>query len=128
MIAGDFQGAKGPAQTFTPIAVWDAKLRTGHRTTWHFTAGDTALIVVQRGKITVNDSTDVSAVELVHFDRAGAEIAITATDDATVLFLSGTPIGEPVVGQGPFVMNTTAEIRQAIVDFQSGRMGRIGAR
>jgi redox-sensitive bicupin YhaK (pirin superfamily) len=58
------------------------------------------------------------------FETKGTEFEIQAGDaGATLLFLNGTPLGEPVVGYGPFVMNTQAEIRQAFVDFQNGKFG-----
>lgn len=64
-------------------------------------------------------------VELALFDRDGQRVTIEAREDATILVLNGRPIDEPVVGQGPFVMNTQEEIRQAVEDYHSGRMGRI---
>jgi redox-sensitive bicupin YhaK (pirin superfamily) len=75
--------------------------------------------------VTINGTEHARSVELVEFDRAGGEISIEAREDAMALLLCGRPIGEPVYGQGPFVMNTREEIQQAIVDFQSGRMGRL---
>jgi redox-sensitive bicupin YhaK (pirin superfamily) len=125
VIAGEFEGAKGPAQTFTPIQLWDLRLKGGHRVTFPVADGDTTLLVVQRGSVTLNGAETARGVELVEFDRAGDGIAVEAQEDAMALVLSGRPIGEPVYGQGPFVMNTREEIQQAIVDFQSGRMGRL---
>ncbi len=87
-------------------------------------AGHTALIVVQFGTVRVNEQL-LSAVELAVFDRAGTQIRLEATSAARILVLTGEPIGEPVVGQGPFVMNTHEEIRHAIRDYQAGRMGHL---
>lgn len=67
----------------------------------------------------------LSAIELAVFDRAGTRIRLEATTAARKLVLTGEPIGEPVVGQGPFVMNTHEEIRQAVRDYQAGRMGHL---
>lgn len=75
----------------------------------------------------VNGSEVVRGGQLVHFDRAGRDVQIEANSDAAVLWLSGKPIDEPVIGHGPFAMNSQAEIRQAIVDFNSGRFGRKAA-
>ena len=124
VIAGDFQGTRGPAQTFTPINAWDLQLAAMHATELHLTEGHTALLVVQSGELRVND-TPVKATELVSFDRAGDLVRLWADTDARILVLTGEPIGEPVVGQGPFVMNTRAEIQQAIQDYQAGRMGHL---
>jgi redox-sensitive bicupin YhaK (pirin superfamily) len=62
---------------------------------------------------------------MVMLDRVGSDVLLEANSDATILLLSGEPIDEPIVGHGPFVMNTQAEIRQAIHDFNSGRFGRM---
>ncbi len=125
VIAGQLQDARGPARTFTPMNVWDLRLNAGGHVELSFADGDTAVLVVQNGSVIVNGAEPVTAVELVRLDREGTNISIDAQDDSTVLVLSGQPIGEPVVGRGPFVMNTQAEIQQAIADFQNGRMGRL---
>ncbi len=126
VIAGEFGGTKGAASTFTPINAWDLRLKAGHRLALPVTDGETALLVLQRGEATINKSTALKGVELVQFERAGNQIVIDVHDDAMALLLSGQPIAEPVAGRGPFVMNTPDEIRQAIHDYQDGRMGRLG--
>jgi redox-sensitive bicupin YhaK (pirin superfamily) len=67
----------------------------------------------------------VKEAEVGLFDRAGTSICIDSTQEATALLLCGEPIEEPIVGQGPFVMNSAQEIRQAIADYQSGKMGHL---
>jgi quercetin 2,3-dioxygenase len=124
VIAGEFRGTKGPARTFTPINVWDAKIVAGERAEFDFTDGHTALLAVLRGKVTINGTEAAGPAELVVLDRAGTRAAIEAAEDATVLVLSGEPIDEPVVGYGPFVMNSPDEIQQAFRDFHEGRLGR----
>jgi len=125
VIAGQFQGARGPAKTFTPFEAWDVNLKAGGSTELRAADGHTTLLVVQQGKVLVNGDALAKAVELVLFDRAGETIGLRAESDARVLVLSGQLLGEPIVGQGPFVMNTREVIRQAIDDFQAGRMGRL---
>lgn len=127
VIAGEFGGAAGPARTVTPIGVWDVRLKAGGSADLPVPDGHTALLVVQKGKVRVNGTQDASGVELVVLERSGAGVSIEAVEDATVLALSGEPIDEPIVGQGPFVMNTRDEIRQAMTDYQSGRMGTLAA-
>lgn len=126
VIAGDFQGTPGAAQTFTPINVWDLQFERAGQTQLRLPEGQTAAVVVQSGSVRVGD-TAVQGVQLVELERAGTELALQADGPARLLLLGGQPIGEPVVGQGPFVMNTREEIRQAIADYQSGRMGHLGA-
>ncbi|MEO5654358.1 MAG: pirin-like C-terminal cupin domain-containing protein, partial [Nitrosospira sp.] len=77
------------------------------------------------GSVNVNGSETVRAAEVGLFDRIGDQICIDSAQNATVLLLCGEPIDEPIVGSGPFVMNKPEEIRQAITDYQSGRMGRL---
>jgi redox-sensitive bicupin YhaK (pirin superfamily) len=69
----------------------------------------------------------VGAAELAVFEREDDAFAIEVLEDTTILLLNGQPIHEPVVGMGPFVMNTEAEIEQAMADYRSGRMGRLVA-
>ncbi|MET0250595.1 MAG: pirin family protein, partial [Novosphingobium sp.] len=121
IIAGQLRGAKGPARTFTPINVWDVALNRDAEVTLDLPAGHTGLLVVLRGHVTVNGSQAAGEAEVVLLDREGEGVAVHADGDAALLVLSGEPIDEPIVGYGPFVMNSEVEIRQAIEDFNSGR-------
>lgn len=123
VIAGEFAGAKGPAHTFTPIHIWDLRLVSNHRTDLDLPEGYTTVIAVLKGALRVNDSEAIQVAEVGLFDRAGQRISIECVENSTVLLLCGEPIDEPIVGQGPFVMNTAQEIQQAIADFMSGKMG-----
>jgi hypothetical protein len=125
VIAGSFEGVKGPARTFTPIHVWDLTLRGDRHTDLDVPNGHTTVLAVLSGALRVNGSEAIEAAEVGLFDRAGTTVGIDCTADATALLLSGAPIDEPIVGQGPFVMNSPQEIRQAMVDYQSGRMGHL---
>jgi redox-sensitive bicupin YhaK (pirin superfamily) len=125
VIAGEFAGAKGPATTFTPIHVWDLRLTSDERTDLAVPDGYTTALVVLKGALRVNGSEPVEAAEVRLFDRTGQSICIDCAQDATALLLCGEPIDEPIVGYGPFVMNSSEEIRQAIADYQSGKMGHL---
>lgn len=124
VIAGELLGIRGPASTFTPINVWDVQLAQDSKTDLPLPPGHTAMLIVQSGAIQVLDTT-LKAVELALLDRVGGPITLEASVPSRVLILTGEPIDEPVVGQGPFVMNTREQIRQAITDYQTGRMGRL---
>lgn len=126
VIAGEFAGKKGPAQTFTPLDVWDMRLNAGGSVDVQFVEGRTLMLVVLRGNVTINGDETAREAQLVMLDRHGSGITIDAETDSTLLVLSGEPIEEPIAGYGPFVMNTEAEIRQAISDFNRGQFGQLG--
>src|SRR5690606_29425839 len=125
VIAGEYAGHRGPAQTFTPMQVWDLRITRDRIARLAATEGHTLALVVLHGTVLVNDAKVVRAGELVRPERAGTDVQIEANDEASVLWLSGEPIDEPVVGYGPFVMNSREEIVRAIDDFNSGRFGQI---
>ena len=125
VIAGQFDGVSGPARTFTPINVWDLRLKSDASVALDLPDGHSAAIVVLSGRVTIGGSQPAGEAEVVLLDRAGSGVTIDADDDAMLLVLTGEPIDEPIVGYGPFVMNSEAEIQQAIDDFNSGRFGRM---
>jgi redox-sensitive bicupin YhaK (pirin superfamily) len=106
--------------------VWDLRLASEDRVELTVPEGHTTALAVLRGTLRVNGSEEVGAAEVGIFDRARTKICIDGARDVKALLLAGEPIDEPIVGQGPFVMNTPQEIRQAIVDYQNGRMGNLG--
>lgn len=122
VIAGEFNSVRGPASTFTPINVWDIQLDAGGQADWLVPEGHTCVLICQQGAILANDVM-LKAVELALFERDGTSLKVQAETAARVLLLTGQPLNEPVVGQGPFVMNTREEIQQSIRDYQAGKMG-----
>jgi redox-sensitive bicupin YhaK (pirin superfamily) len=122
VIAGELGDAKGPARTFSPINLWDVRLKAGAEVTLDLPEGHTALLAVLSGHVTVED-TGAGEAEIIRFTREGTRAKVRADDDALLLVLAGEPLNEPVVGHGPFVMTSAAEIHQAITDFNSGRFG-----
>ena len=125
VIAGEFAGLTGSAKTFTPINVWDLRLKSGRQSDFEVPMNYSTILVVLKGAVRVNESEVIGEAEIGLFDRTGTSIHIDCIKDATVLLLSGEPIDEPVVGQGPFVMNSLREIRQAMLDYQDGKMGNL---
>lgn len=125
LIAGEFDGVQGPARTFTPIDVWDLRLNAGKPLTLDLHPGRNTALVVLRGTVQVNGQELVREGQLALFERDGDQLGLEANNEAVVLLLSGEPIDEPIVGHGPFVMNSEAEIHQAFADFQSGRFGQM---
>jgi quercetin 2,3-dioxygenase len=125
VIAGEYEGRKGPARTFTPMHVWDLHLEAGKPVHLPAPQGWNTAVTVLHGAVLVNEETVAKEAELVVFGHTGEGLSLQASADAVVLFLSGEPIDEPIVGHGPFVMNTQAEIEQAFQDFTRGTFGQI---
>ena len=125
VIAGEFETTKGPATTFTPINVWDVKLQRDAEVELALPEGHTTLVAVLKGHVTFDSGETAGEATLVRFDREGDRIKLKADGDSLLLVLTGEPINEPVVGYGPFVMNTQAEIREAIAEVNSGKFGHI---
>ena len=127
VIAGEYEGRRGPAKTFSPINVWDVRLVQGKQVRFEMSEGHTLALVILRGSVRVNGAQDARDAQMVMLDRQGSAVEIEARSDTSLLLLGGQPLDEPIVGYGPFVMNTSDEINQAISDFNSGRFGRIPA-
>ena len=125
VIAGEYAQHKGPAHTFTPMHVWDMSLNQGGIAELEVPDGWNTALVVLRGTVLVNGDTVAREAQLVVLDKTGSHLTIEANSDAVLLLLSGEPIDEPIVGYGPFVMNSQDEIAQAITDFNSGRFGQM---
>lgn len=123
VIAGEYNGEKGLASTFTPVHMLNAKLNKGGKATFSFPQNYNTTVLVVEGNITVNNQDEIKTDSLGLLANDGEEFTIEATDDAVVLILSGEPINEPIAAQGPFVMNTRSEIVQAISDFNMGKFG-----
>ncbi|WP_295006417.1 pirin family protein [uncultured Dechloromonas sp.] len=126
VIAGQYGDSQGPASTFTPMNVWDLRLKAGRRVAFDLPAGHTTALFVLRGSLRIDGKHTIRAAELAVMERDGSRLEFEVGEDAVVLLLNGEPLNEPVVGYGPFVMNSEAEIQQAIDDFNNGRFGRIG--
>lgn len=122
VIAGNFNGVAGPAETYSPVNLFDIKLNEGAETTTSIPAGHNTALLVVNGSVEVNGEI-AGEHSFVLFENNGEEIHIKANQKSVVLLLSGEPLNEPIVSYGPFVMNTEEEIREAIVDFNMGKFG-----
>ncbi|MFJ7567774.1 pirin family protein [Herminiimonas sp. NPDC097707] len=127
VIAGDYEGHAGAAHTFTPMQVWDLNLKQGSKSDFTLPDGWNSALIVLRGTVLINDERVAREAQMVVLDSSGSKVRIEANSDAVVLLLSGEAIEEEIVGYGPFVMNSQAEIAQAIADFNSGRFAQIPA-
>jgi hypothetical protein len=124
VIAGEFAGVRGPARTFSPLAVWDLRLEAGGAADLDLPEGWNAAVVVVQGEVAV-DGAKATDAQMALLDREGRGVTLRAAAPTKALLLAGEPLAEPIAGYGPFVMNTKAELVQAIRDFEEGRFGEI---
>ena len=125
VIAGRYEDTVGPAHTFSPLNVWDLQLNQSQEITLHQPAGWSTALVVLEGEIVVNGEGNAREGQLVVLSQKGEALHLAAGTNAKVLLMAGEPLQEPIVGYGPFVMNTKAQIAEAVRDFNSGRFGQI---
>ncbi|MBI4346067.1 MAG: pirin family protein, partial [Elusimicrobia bacterium] len=125
VISGKYGDTRGAASTYTDAHMIDLRLKAGGRARLPTPKDYNTALLVLGGKVRANGSRAVSEGEFILFQNDGTEVDVEAVDDATLLFLSGEPIEEPLVHYGPFVMNSVDEINQAIEDFNAGKFGRL---
>lgn len=127
IIAGQYQDMDGAATTFSPVNVWDGTIVQGQQHSFYVTEGHTTLLVLLSGKVSLNDDQSIEAPSLVVLSREDIEFSLKAEQDSKFLILTGQPLNEPIEGYGPFVMNSKAEIVEAVRDFNSGKFGHMEA-
>jgi redox-sensitive bicupin YhaK (pirin superfamily) len=125
VVAGEFLGSKGPAKTHTAIDIWDIALGEGANSALKVPEGHTCAIFCLKGEVLICNKELVTGPKLIIFDSLGAQINLHAKSAAKLLFLGGLPLNEPMVGLGPFVMNTDRELEQAFKDYEAGRFGSL---
>ena len=123
IIAGEFGGVKGPATTFTPVHLYNLKPKAGERIELNLPAGYTTAVLAIEGSARINGETVLPLNNLALFDREGEDITVEAIEDGVFLLMSGEPLNEPIAQYGPFLMNTQAEIAEAIDDYRQAKFG-----
>jgi hypothetical protein len=123
IIAGEYEDHKGPAASFSPLSLFNVKLKKGKGTSFSFNENHNTGLLIIKGSVTVNNSEKAPTNHFVLFKNKGKEFTLRADKDSTILVLSGEPIDEPIASYGPFVMNTNEEIKQTIDDFNNGKFG-----
>ncbi len=127
LVAGELQGAQGPAKTHSPITIFDLEFEEDGTAEFELPTGWTALAFPLDTEIAAgNDRVPIASRHVAAFDPNGTDaLQLHAKKGARVLVLGGKPIDEPVAAYGPFVMNTRQELMQAIRDYETGTMGRL---
>jgi quercetin 2,3-dioxygenase len=126
VIAGELLGRLGPAKTVTPVNLFDVILKAGERFELALPEGHNAAVVLRTGDVLLSGTERLNGEALIApLSEDGDMVTIEAKADTQLLILSGEPIREPVASYGPFVMNTRAELQQAVEDYRAGRMGHL---
>jgi redox-sensitive bicupin YhaK (pirin superfamily) len=123
VVSGEFKGVKGIASAFSPVHIYDFHLNPEGEVSFSLPAHYNSAILVIDGEILLNEQHKVPENHYVQLRNEAGEILVKASKKSILLVLSGEPLNEPYVSYGPFVMNTEAEIRQAIEDYNSGKFG-----
>jgi hypothetical protein len=125
IIAGEFQGQKGAAKTYSPINLWDITLQAGKSITFPVPDGHTTAVLLLNGAVTIHGDQSAKEGDLAVFLRTGTSITLAAQSETQILLMDGEPFNEPIVGHGPFVMNSKAEILKAFEEYEQGKMGEL---
>ena len=125
IIAGEFNGVKGPATTFTPVHLSNLKPKKGETVEMSFPTGDTTAVLAIEGSALINGGEKLPTNNLALFGREGEIFTVEALEDSIFLVMSGEPLNEPIAQYGPFLMNTNAEIAEAIDDYRNGKFGNL---
>lgn len=127
VIAGELNGVRGPAETFTAVNLFDVRAKAGERFEIALPVGQNAAVVLLKGNVTLSGADRMESDALIAvLSPEGDAVSVEAVEDSTLLVLSGERINEPVANYGPFVMNTRAELAQAVEDYRNGKMGHLG--
>jgi quercetin 2,3-dioxygenase len=123
LISGEYNGMKGPASTFSPVTLFNAKLAKGGKAVFSFDKKHNTGMLVIEGEVIVNNTVKAAENYFIYFGHDGDSVELEAVKESIVLILSGEPLNEPISSSGPFVMNTEAEIKQAYEDYYNGKFG-----
>jgi hypothetical protein len=125
VIAGDYNGIKGAASTYTSVEMYDVRLMENAKAIFNLPGEYNTGLLVAEGEVTINENTIVYENQYIQFKNEEGEIIVNADKNSIILVLSGQPINEPVAAYGPFVMNTPEEIQVAIKDVRNGKFGQL---
>jgi redox-sensitive bicupin YhaK (pirin superfamily) len=124
VVAGEYEGVKGSASTFSPIQIYIGRAKSGAKLSFPTPSSYNTALLNLEGSLSVNGSA-IPADNFVLLANDGDEFSVEADDDSIFFILSGEPLNEPIASYGPFVMNTQGEIRQAMIDFNDGLFGEL---
>lgn len=123
VVAGNFKGAKGKIETYSPLLTLRIDIKKNGKIELPIPANYNAVLYQLDGSLKINNEELTSKKDFTWFNNDGKSIVIEGIENTRAILLAGSPIGEEVTSQGPFVMNTQTEIMHAMRDYQMGKMG-----
>ncbi|CPR21232.1 pirin family protein [Brenneria goodwinii] len=124
LVSGEFAATTGPIASLTDVSLMTVAMKSGSNVSLPAPQGRNVFLYTVRGNLAI-DGVPINPQHLIELNNDGDEVDMTAFTDAVILYGHAAPLNEPVVSHGPFVMNTRAEISQAIRDYQSGAFGDV---
>ncbi len=125
VVCGDYYGTKGKVESYTPIQAFRLEFEKGGEIKIPIPKDHNAFVYQLDGQLKINDNQTIVAKDLTWLENDGDEITLKALENTRAIVLAGVPIKEEIATYGPFVMNTQAEILQAMRDYQKGDMGQL---
>ena len=127
VLVGEVKGVKSKIQTYSPVSIFDIKFLRPDKTEFKVDKKQNLMIYIIDGQLNFSYNNKIAKKgEIIYFDQSSDEIQLTSTSDkGSYLVLAGKPIQEPIARYGPFVANSEEEIKQAMIDYQDGKMGTL---
>ena len=122
VISGEWEGVKGAFKSIANVSIYTLHMNAGASISTRIPVENNVFFYIVRGKVSLAGKT-ISYRNLVEFNHDDETLEIAASENSIVIVGNAHPLNEPMVAQGPFVMNTQAEILQAYSDYQSGKFG-----
>ena len=123
VVAGQYDGIKGPIPSLSPVLAIRAKFKKGGSHYFSLPESYNAFIYALNGKLRIEGYGFMDGLNLAQLNSDGEGIEIFALEDSRFILMAGEPLNEPMVQHGPFVMNTTTQVMEAMRDYQMGKMG-----
>jgi len=125
VLVGEVDGVKSKVQTYSPVSIFDIQFSNPDTTNFKVDTKQNMMIYVIEGELQFADSNKLASKgDIIFFDQSSDDVLLTSiSKTGSYLVLAGEPINEPVARYGPFVTNTEGEIKQAMLDYQDGKMG-----
>ena len=127
VLVGKVKETKSLVQTYSPVSIFDVQFSNSDQINLEISKNQIAMVYVIDGELQFVEENKIAAKgQMIYYDQSADEINLTSiSTEGSYLVLAGEPLNEPVVRHGPFVTNTEGEMKQAMLDYQNGKMGEL---